>query len=247
MLPPICFHGSHVDELLPSCDEIVHLLDFTGWNGSWHQALELCEPCEHTGINGIGLGELSESFCEVASLPGVDANDIESVGGEVAQEFSFESSGGFEDDLFRHDFLEAFDEFFDSLEGMGNGELLVCREDMTSSSFAMSIPTKVVSLLSLEASLMVEVVVIKKLLPCEYGLFAPATVRVLKRRGLRIMLSHGFCPRSFRSLTPIYFPTSPWGKRENSLHCILTTLHLTDYKLLENPVKITYKVVLSEK
>ena len=86
LLQPVFFLGSHPDELLPSRDEIAHLLCFAGRDGSRREAFELCEPCEHFRIDGIGLGELSETFGEVAGLPRVDAYDDKFIGGEVCHE-----------------------------------------------------------------------------------------------------------------------------------------------------------------
>ena len=123
LLQPVFFHGLHFDQLLPSHDQIVHLLDFPGWNGSCFEALELCEPCEHLCIDGIGLCELSKTFCEIASLPWIDANDFEPACSEVCQEFSFKTSGGFEYDLFGLNLLETFDKFLDSLKGIKHSKI----------------------------------------------------------------------------------------------------------------------------
>ena len=109
LLPPVFFLGTHSDELLPSRDEITHLLCFTGWDGSRCQALPLCKPREHWCINGVGFGKLSETFCKIAGLPRVDVDDDESLGGEVDEEFPFESSCGLEDDLFGLNFIKKFD------------------------------------------------------------------------------------------------------------------------------------------
>ena len=62
---------------------------------------------------------------DIACLSGIDANDFEPVGGDVAQKFAFETSGGFKDDSFGLNFLKPFDEFSHSFERIGNGECLV--------------------------------------------------------------------------------------------------------------------------
>jgi len=94
------------------------------------EALQLCERCEHSCIDGIGLGEFTETFGEITGLPRIDANNFKSCGGESDEEFAFETSGGFEDDLLGFDLLEKFDEFLNSFERIGNGALLLRRQNM---------------------------------------------------------------------------------------------------------------------
>ena len=74
--------------------------------------------------------KFSESFGKVSCLSRIDGNSRHSVCDKVCEEFSFESSSGFEDDLFRFDFLEVFHEFLDSFFGIRNGELLVAWQDV---------------------------------------------------------------------------------------------------------------------
>jgi len=84
--------------------------------------LELGDACEYFCIDGIGFGEFSESFGEVSCLSWIDDYDGEAVGGECCDEFFFEFSSGFEDDLLGIDFLEAFDELLDSFGGVWYSE-----------------------------------------------------------------------------------------------------------------------------
>ena len=73
----------------------------------------------------------------------------------------------------------------------------------------------------------------QKFLPCSFG-FYPSDCSGLKRSGVRITLRFGFCPSSYRSLTPKFLTSSSYrGKRSNSLHLILTTFPSTDNTGLE--------------
>jgi len=59
----------------------------------------------------------------------------------VGEEFSFESSGGFKDDLYRVVFLEEFQEFLYSFSGVWNGELLIRWEDVYDEFFFCDVDT----------------------------------------------------------------------------------------------------------
>lgn len=97
-LEAVGFHRSELDDLSSASDEILQFLlirgDFLGQAG----AGDLGEMGEEFGIEGIGLGELSEGFGEVSGLAGIDDGDGESGVDEVTDEGAFVSAGSFDDD-----------------------------------------------------------------------------------------------------------------------------------------------------
>jgi len=127
---------------------------------------------------GTCFGEFSEFFGEVSCLSWIDNDD-----GECGDKFSFEFSGGFENDLLGLDFLEAFDERLDSFGGIGYNELFVVGQDvqnelaMLNVTVATLMPTNVFLFFSLVVEWVIKFWDTINFLSCLCGLFALATVR----------------------------------------------------------------------
>jgi len=126
--------------------------------------LKLGESCEDSCVDGIGFCKFSKSFGKVSCLLGIEERDCYSLCREVGEELSFESSGGFKDDLYRVVFLEEFQESPYSFKGVWNGELLVRWEDVYDEFFFCDVDTDEVIFVLFHGSLFLWLV--KKSFPC---------------------------------------------------------------------------------
>jgi hypothetical protein len=98
LLEAIGFGGTEVEELSSAFDE---LLKFGLRTGGFFEAAGLdglSEACEDGGVEGVGFGEDSDAFGEIADLPGVGEGDMISAVEQFGDDEPFVSSGAFESD-----------------------------------------------------------------------------------------------------------------------------------------------------
>ena len=109
--------GLQMDDLSSSGDEILQLLlVFRGFVGEFGFD-QFGELGEVTGINGVGLGSMPESFGKVACLSRIDDGDGNVGLNELADEGSFVSSGSLDDEELKcRELFEMHDELLESLE-----------------------------------------------------------------------------------------------------------------------------------
>ena len=113
---PVLFDCSQLKNLSSSVDEILQLLLI--FRGFWSDfgINEFRELCEVTGINRIGLCSVSQSFGKVTCLSRIDNSDGNVGINEMADESTFVSPGGLDDqELKSGELLEMSDELIEPL------------------------------------------------------------------------------------------------------------------------------------
>lgn len=106
---------SQLDNLSSSGDEILQFLLVFRCFGSQHGSNDFGELRQVSGVNWICLGPMSEPFCEVASLSGIDDGHGEIRIDENADQSSFITSGGLDDEeLECGELAELFQELVES-------------------------------------------------------------------------------------------------------------------------------------
>ena len=123
---PLCgllsvyFDGSEMKDLFSSCDEILQFLLAFGGFGSQPGSDDLSELGEVTGVNGIGLGPVAESFRKVSCLSRIDDGNGNIGIDEMTDERSLVASRGLDnEELQRRELLQVLDEFFITLQVIG--------------------------------------------------------------------------------------------------------------------------------
>ena len=110
--------GEHADELAAAVAQVAEFEDFLGRQGTHDGGDDLAEMGEDGGVDGVGLGELSDALGEVADLAGVDDDGGQAGGEQGADRGLLVGAGRFEDDALRREGSHPGDELFDACGGV---------------------------------------------------------------------------------------------------------------------------------
>lgn len=95
---PIFLDGSELKDLSSPGDKVLQFLLIFRCFRCEGRFDEFGELCQVTGINGVGLGTMSESFGKVSCLSGIDHSHGDFVINEVGYERSFVAAGGLDNE-----------------------------------------------------------------------------------------------------------------------------------------------------
>jgi hypothetical protein len=121
----VLFDGVHTDELAAAVAEVAEFEGFLGRQRPDGGGDDLAEMGQEGGVDGVGLGELSGAFGEVADLAGVDDDGGQAGGEQGADGGLLIRAGRLEDDPFGREGTHPGDELVDAggrvVEAFGDG------------------------------------------------------------------------------------------------------------------------------
>lgn len=119
-LAAIEFLGTQVNELAAATDEIGQFVGFRAERRFGLGLNDLSEAGKHACIDGVGLGEFTDSACEITDLAWRGYNDLEVGLQQAGDDGPFVSAGCFKDDQGDAMRLEGLDEFVDAWRRVGH-------------------------------------------------------------------------------------------------------------------------------
>jgi hypothetical protein len=98
LLEAVGFHGLHVDELSPPCEQVPQILGLFVRDWSLRRLNDLAEASEDKSIDLVGFGQEPKRFGKVSNLAWIDDDDGQSCGEQGCHTSSLIPTAGFQND-----------------------------------------------------------------------------------------------------------------------------------------------------